>query len=154
MPATSYEARKFGVGAAMPSVTAKRQCPDLIFVNARFEVYKAESQQMQVREIFAEHTPIIEPLSLDEAYLDVTGICNGWLACLQKRLDLEYANFYQNMRDSGRRSIVMRVQRLCTVWIPTAPVGASRSTELCATCKYCLFHWTARDAPPPDAGAS
>jgi DNA polymerase IV len=68
--AASYEARKFGVRSAMPSVTAKRQCPDLIFVKPRFEVYKAVSQQ--VREIFAEHTPIIEPLSLDEAYLDVT----------------------------------------------------------------------------------
>jgi DNA polymerase-4 len=68
--AASYEARKFGVRSAMPSVTAKRQCPDLIFVKPRFEVYKAISQQ--IREIFAEHTPIIEPLSLDEAYLDVT----------------------------------------------------------------------------------
>ena len=68
--AASYEARKFGVRSAMPSVTAKRQCPDLIFVKPRFEVYRAVSQQ--VREIFAEHTSIIEPLSLDEAYLDVT----------------------------------------------------------------------------------
>jgi DNA polymerase-4 len=68
--AASYEARKFGVRSAMPSITAKRQCPDLIFVKPRFEVYKAVSQQIQ--EIFAEHTPIIEPLSLDEAYLDVT----------------------------------------------------------------------------------
>jgi hypothetical protein len=58
--AASYEARKFGVRSAMPSVTAKRQCPDLIFVKPRFEVYKAVSQQ--IREIFAEHTPIIEPL--------------------------------------------------------------------------------------------
>jgi hypothetical protein len=54
----------------MPSVTAKRQCPDLIFVKPRFEVYKAVLQQ--IREIFAEHTPVIKPLSLDEAYLDVT----------------------------------------------------------------------------------
>ena len=68
--AASYEARKFGVRSAMPSVTAKRRCPDLIFVKPRFEVYKAISQQ--IREIFAEHTPIVEPLSLDEAYLDVT----------------------------------------------------------------------------------
>jgi len=68
--AASYEAREFGVRSAMPSVTAKRQCPDLVFVKPRFEVYKAVSQQ--IREIFAEHTPIIEPLSLDEAYLDVT----------------------------------------------------------------------------------
>ena len=56
--AASYEARKFGVRSAMPSVTAKRQCPDLIFVKPRFEVYKAVSQQ--IREIFAEYTPIIE----------------------------------------------------------------------------------------------
>jgi DNA polymerase-4 len=68
--AASYEAREFGVRSAMPSVTAKRQCPNLIFVKPRFEIYKAISQQ--IRGIFAEHTPIIEPLSLDEAYLDVT----------------------------------------------------------------------------------
>jgi DNA polymerase IV len=73
--AASYEARKFGVRSAMPSVTAKRQCPDLIFVKPRFEVYKAVSQQ--IREIFAEHTPVIEPLSLDEAYLDVTENLQG-----------------------------------------------------------------------------
>jgi DNA polymerase IV len=73
--AASYEARKFGVRSAMPSVTAKRQCPDLIFVKPRFELYKAVSQQ--IREIFAEHTPIIEPLSLDEAYLDVTENLQG-----------------------------------------------------------------------------
>src|SRR5258708_2824729 len=68
--AASYEARKFGVRSAMPSVTAKRQCPDLIFVKPRFEVYKDISRH--IRLIFVEHTPVIEPLSLDEAYLDVT----------------------------------------------------------------------------------
>jgi DNA polymerase-4 len=68
--AASYEARKFGVRSAMPSVTAKRQCPDLIFVKPRFDAYKAVS--LQIREIFAEHTHLIEPLALDEAYLDVT----------------------------------------------------------------------------------
>src|SRR5271169_3519044 len=68
--AASYEARKFGVHSAMPSITAKRKCPDLIFVNPRFDAYKAIS--LQIREIFAEFTTIIEPLSLDEAYLDVT----------------------------------------------------------------------------------
>ncbi|WP_315754884.1 MULTISPECIES: DNA polymerase IV [unclassified Bradyrhizobium] len=73
--AASYEARAFGVRSAMPSVTAKRQCPDLIFVKPRFEVYKTISQQ--IRAIFAEHTPIIEPLSLDEAYLDVTENLQG-----------------------------------------------------------------------------
>ncbi|TDT92505.1 DNA polymerase-4 [Azorhizobium sp. AG788] len=68
--AASYEARAFGVHSAMPSVTAKRKCPELIFVPPRFEVYRAVSGQ--IREIFAEHTDLIEPLSLDEAYLDVT----------------------------------------------------------------------------------
>ncbi len=73
--AASYEARKFGVHSAMPSITAKRKCPDLIFVNPRFDAYKAISRQ--IREIFAEYTPIIEPLSLDEAYLDVTENLKG-----------------------------------------------------------------------------
>jgi len=68
--AASYEARKFGVRSAMPSVTAKRRCPDLIFVKPRFDVYRAVSQQ--IREIFADYTDLIEPLSLDEAYLDVS----------------------------------------------------------------------------------
>lgn len=68
--AASYEARTFGVHSAMPSVTARRRCPGLVFVPPRFDVYKAVS--LQVRELFAEHTSLIEPLSLDEAYLDVT----------------------------------------------------------------------------------
>ncbi|MDB5352873.1 MAG: nucleotidyltransferase/DNA polymerase involved in repair, partial [Planctomycetota bacterium] len=68
--AASYEARKFGVRSAMPSVTARRKCPELIFVRPRFDVYRAVSHQ--VRAIFAEYTPLVEPLSLDEAYLDVT----------------------------------------------------------------------------------
>src|SRR6476469_3454950 len=68
--AASYEARPFGVRSAMPSVTAKRKCPELIFVKPRFDVYRAISHQ--IRAIFAEYTPLIEPLSLDEAYLDVT----------------------------------------------------------------------------------
>ncbi len=73
--AASYEARTFGVHSAMPSVTAKRRCPSLIFVPPRFEVYKTVSRQ--IREIFAEYTPLIEPLSLDEAYLDVTENLKG-----------------------------------------------------------------------------
>jgi DNA polymerase IV len=73
--AASYEARKFGVRSALPSITAKRRCPDLVFVTPRFDVYKAVS--LQIREIFAEYTPLIEPLSLDEAYLDVTENLKG-----------------------------------------------------------------------------
>ena len=68
--AASYEARKFGVRSAMPSVTARRRCPELVFVKPRFDVYRSVSQQ--VRAIFADYTDLIEPLSLDEAYLDVT----------------------------------------------------------------------------------
>jgi DNA polymerase-4 len=68
--AASYEARAFGVHSAMPSVTALRKCPELVFAPHRFDVYRAVSGQ--IRAIFARHTPLIEPLSLDEAYLDVT----------------------------------------------------------------------------------
>ena len=68
--AASYEARQFGVRSAMPSTTALRKCPQLIFAPPRFEVYRAVSRQ--IHEIFAAFTDLIEPLSLDEAYLDVT----------------------------------------------------------------------------------
>lgn len=66
----SYEARKFGIHSAMPSRTAQRLCPEGIFLPARFEVYRAVSQQIMT--IFRRQTPLVEPLSLDEAYLDVT----------------------------------------------------------------------------------
>jgi DNA polymerase-4 len=68
--AASYQARKFGVHSAMSSVTARRKCAELVFVPPRFDVYRAVSQQ--IRAIFARYTPLIQPLSLDEAYLDVT----------------------------------------------------------------------------------
>lgn len=68
--AASYEARKYGVFSAMPSVTAKRKCPHLIFTPPRFEAYKKVSSQ--IREIFHQYTDLVEPLSLDEAFLDVT----------------------------------------------------------------------------------
>lgn len=66
----SYEARRFGVHSAMSSARAYRLCPQAIFVRPRFEAYRKVSQQ--IREIFHEHTDLVEPLSLDEAYLDVT----------------------------------------------------------------------------------
>src|ERR1700730_6335027 len=68
--AASYEARRFGVHSAMPAVRAERLCPEAIFVPPDFPRYRAASQM--AREIFQQHTDLIEPLSLDEAYLDVT----------------------------------------------------------------------------------
>ena len=73
--AASYEARVFGVKSAMPSVTAKRLCPDLIFCKSNFDRYREVSEQ--IRAIFHYHTPHVEPLSLDEAYLDVTEDLHG-----------------------------------------------------------------------------
>ena len=78
--AASYEARRFGVRSAMPSTTAMHKCAELVFVPPRFEVYRAVSRQ--IHEIFRDYTPLVEPLSLDEAYLDVTdnlkGIPTAW----------------------------------------------------------------------------
>ena len=73
--AASYESRKFGIRSAMPAVTARRLCPELIFVKPRFDAYRAVSQQ--IRAIFLDYTPHVEPLSLDEAYLDVTEDLKG-----------------------------------------------------------------------------
>lgn len=79
--AASYEARKFGVHSAMASTTAARLCPHLIFVRPRFDVYKSVSRQ--IREIFHEYTDLVEPLSLDEAYLDVTENKPGIASAIQ-----------------------------------------------------------------------
>src|SRR5215211_5014715 len=79
--AASYEARRFAIHSAMASITAKRKCPELVFVKPRFEVYKSVS--LQIRAIFADYTPLIEPLSLDEAYLDVTENLKGIASATQ-----------------------------------------------------------------------
>ncbi len=85
--AASYEARVFGVRSAMASVTALRKCPELVFVRPRFEVYRAVSRH--IHSIFADYTPLIQPLSLDEAYLDVTenlrGLPTAWATAREIR---------------------------------------------------------------------
>ena len=73
--AASYEARVFGVRSALPSVTALRRCPHLTFVRPRFDVYRAVSRQIHA--IFADYADLVQPLSLDEAYLDVTADLQG-----------------------------------------------------------------------------
>jgi DNA polymerase-4 len=73
--AASYQARRFGVRSAMPSTVAMRKCAELVFVPPRFEVYRAVSRQIHA--IFKDYTPLVEPLSLDEAYLDVTDNLKG-----------------------------------------------------------------------------
>jgi DNA polymerase IV len=93
--AASYEARAFGVRSAMPSVVAARKCAELVFVPPRFDVYREVSKQVQA--IFKAYTPLVEPLSLDEAYLDVTdnlrGIPTAWETAKEIR-----ARIYQETR--------------------------------------------------------
>jgi DNA polymerase IV len=89
--AASYEARKFGVRSAMPAIRAERLCPDAIFVAPDFVRYKAASQH--IREIFSRHTDMIEPLSLDEAYLDVTENKMGLASATDVALHIRQAIF-------------------------------------------------------------
>lgn len=91
----SYEARKFGVRSAMPGYKAQALCPDLIFVPPRFDAYKKVSNQ--IREIFSRYTDIIEPLSLDEAYLDVTNC----------KIDIPYAT---DIAEAIRKNIFEETQ--------------------------------------------
>ena len=82
----NYQARAFGVRSAMPAMKAKQLCPQLVIVNTRMDVYKEVSNQ--VREIFQQYTDLIEPLSLDEAYLDVTHCqdCQGSATLIAKEI--------------------------------------------------------------------
>ena len=83
----SYEARRYGVHSAMPSRTAYRLCPQAIFLPARFEVYRAVSRQIMA--IFRQQTTFVEPLSLDEAYLDVTNVVGSLEEAAQLALDIK-----------------------------------------------------------------
>jgi len=82
----SYEARKYGVHSAMPGMTAARLCPGLIFVKHNFNLYKEVSQQ--IREIFEEYTDLVEPLSLDEAFLDVTENKKGIFSAMKIAMEI------------------------------------------------------------------
>jgi DNA polymerase IV len=90
--AASYEARRFGVRSAMPSTVAMRKCAELVFVPPRFEVYRAVSRHIHA--IFKDYTPLVEPLSLDEAYLDVTdnlkGIATAWETAVGEGAELPF----------------------------------------------------------------
>ena len=85
----SYEARRFGIHSAMASARAYRLCPDAVFLRPRFAAYKAESQR--IRAIFRRYTALVEPLSLDEAYLDVTNCrtCHGSATLIARRIKEE-----------------------------------------------------------------
>ena len=88
--ASSYEARKFGIYSAMPSSRAYQLCPHAIFVRPRFSAYKQVSED--IHNIFKEYTDVIEPLSLDEAYLDVTSVdlCNHSASLMADALEFLY----------------------------------------------------------------
>jgi nucleotidyltransferase/DNA polymerase involved in DNA repair len=81
----NYEARKFGVHSAMPGFQAREKCPNLVFLPVRFDLYRAES--VKIHHILLSYTPLVEPLSRDEAYLDVTGLDRyAWkLSCIGKK---------------------------------------------------------------------
>ncbi|MBW6399368.1 DNA polymerase IV [Roseomonas sp. HJA6] len=137
--AASYEARAFGVRSAMPSVTAQRKCAELVFVPPRFEVYRAVSRQIHA--IFADYTPLIQPLSLDEAYLDVTGNRRGlptaWATAKEIRAriyeetrltasaGISYNKFLAKLASDQRKpdGQFAVTPEMGPAWVETLPVG-------------------------------
>ena len=137
--AASYEARAFGVRSALPSVTALRRCPDLIFVPPRFDVYKAVSRQIHA--IFADYTHLIQPLSLDEAYLDVTanraGLPTAWATAkairarildetgLTASAGISYNKFLAKLASDHRKpnGQFAVTPEMGAAWVETLPVG-------------------------------
>ena len=116
--AASYEARAFGVRSAMPSIVAARKCAELVFVPPRFDVYREVSRQVQA--IFRDYTPLVEPLSLDEAYLDVTdnlkGISTAWETAKQIR-----ARIYEETRLTASAGIS------CNKFLAKTRIGPSQT---------------------------
>jgi DNA polymerase-4 len=153
--AASYEARKFGVRSAMPSVTAKKRCPELIFVKHRFDVYTEVSRQ--VRAIFADYTPLIEPLSLDEAYLDVTENRVGVASATQIAQDIRariraetnltasagvsYNKFLAKLASDHRKpdGLFVITPRMGPGFIETLPVGKFHGVGPATTAKMNRF---------------
>ena len=129
--AASYEARAFGVRSALPSVTAKRRCPELIFVTPRFDVYRAVSAQ--IHQIFAEHTDLIEPLSLDEAYLDVT----------QNKQHIPFATEIATLTRAHSETIERLEQLEAILSDPAVPDGAS--IRLAKSGRYSLVEQAIQD---------
>lgn len=137
--AASYEARAFGVKSALPSVTALRRCPQLVFVRPRFDVYKAVSRQ--IHGVFAEFTPLIQPLSLDEAYLDVTanlaGLPTAWATAkaIRKRIwdetgltasaGISYNKFLAKLASDHRKpnGQFAVTPEMGAAWVETLPVA-------------------------------
>jgi DNA polymerase-4 len=137
--AASYEARRFGVHSAMPSSTARRKCPHLVFVHPRFDVYKDVSRQIHA--IFADYTRLIQPLSLDEAYLDVTAplldrgsataIAREIRARIRKQTGLtasagiSYNKFLAKLASDHRKpdGLFVITPRMGPAFVETLPVG-------------------------------
>jgi nucleotidyltransferase/DNA polymerase involved in DNA repair len=95
----SYEARKFGVHSAMPSVTAKRLCPDAIWTHGRMGLYSEISRS--IRKVMDDFSPTVEPLSIDEAFLDLTGIASDWQQAESIARDLQQRIFQQERLTSS-----------------------------------------------------
>src|SRR4051812_23946548 len=113
--AASYGARKFGVHSAMPWVTARRKCPELVFVSPRFDVYKAVS--LQIRAIFTKHMPLIDPLSPDEAYLDVTKNLQGIASAMEitQRTAVEVRRYQNRFSMVNGNSAPMTASTACVL---------------------------------------
>ena len=116
--AASYEARKYGVRSAMPSVTAKRRCPELIFVKSNFDVYRSVSKQ--IREIFLDYTDLVEPLSLDEAYLDVTEDRHSLGTARAIAEDIRAPDSRGDRPHCLGRSVLLQVHRQARLRLPQA----------------------------------
>jgi DNA polymerase-4 len=112
----SYEARKYGVRSAMPAVRARRLCPDIVFLPSDFEAYRAHSNRF--REVLLSYTPLVEPLSLDEAFLDVSG------GTLLFGTSLEIAR-------KIRADVAREVGVICSVGVASTKFVAKLASDLC-----------------------